>query len=261
MSTQSAPGARRGIRALVGIVLCSALTGCASYATPGRPADFKALGVSRESLTDSSINTTLAKEPLAKFPTGIAAVRIQAPGYKSNTAEGWGGGSYCVITTRDIETDKDWDRLSKLPMVTGVAPINRLLLPQQLNTDLELRQAAASLHADMVLIYTIDTQFYIKDHLAPLTVVTLGLSPNQTAQVVTTASAVLMDTRNGYLYGYAEATEKGMQLSNSWTTEAAVDDARHRTESRAFGKLIVQLADTWPQVVKNFKRTEVGAGN
>jgi hypothetical protein len=254
MYIASAPGARRGIRALIGIVLCFALAGCASYAAPGKPADFKALGVSRESLTDSSINSTLARQPLASFPTGIAAVRIQAPGYHSNTAQAWGHGSYCVITTRDVETDKDWERLAKLPMVTGVAPINRLLLPQELNTDLELRQAAASLHADMLLIYTIDTQFYVKDHLAPLTVVTLGLSPSQTAQVVTTASAVLMDTRNGYLYGYAEATEKGAELTNAWFSESTVDGACHRTESKAFAKLVDQLADTWPRVVSNFKK-------
>ncbi|HWE94575.1 MAG TPA: hypothetical protein VG269_11480 [Tepidisphaeraceae bacterium] len=253
MPASSAPRARRRIRALIATVLCSLLTGCAaSYATPGRPADFKALGVSRESLTDSSINSTLARQPLATFPTGIAAVRIQAPGYQSETAKGFGTGSYCVITTRDVETDADWDRLAKMPMVTGVAPINRLLLPERLNTDLELRQAAASLHADVVLIYTIDTSFQVKDHLLPLTVITLGLSPNQTAQVLTTASAVLMDTRNGYLYGYAEATEKGVQLASGWTSEAAVDAARRRTESKAFEKLVGQVENTWPQVVKNF---------
>jgi len=31
-------------------------------------------------------------------------------------------------------------------------PLNRLELPQQLNSDMDLRQAAARLHADMLLI-------------------------------------------------------------------------------------------------------------
>jgi hypothetical protein len=82
--------------------------------------------------------------------------------------------------------------------------------------------------------------------------VSLGLFPNDTAQVVTTASAVLMDTRNGYLYGYFETTERGIQLTNGWMTEQAVSDARKRTETRAFAKLVTGLQSTWEDVVKNF---------
>jgi hypothetical protein len=253
MLLRTANLARRGTAALMGIVICFIVAGCAStYATPGKPADFKALGVSREALTDTTINQTLAKQPLATFPCGIAAVRIQAPGYHFNSAETFGSGNYCIVTTRNIETDDDWKKLKSLPMVTGIAPLNRLLLPAQLNTDLELRQAAASLHADMLLIYTLDTTFHVEDHLAPLTVVTLGLSPNMSAQVVTTASAVLMDTRNGYLYGYSEATEHGVQPANGWTSEAAVDEVVKRTETKAFGKLIGGLLGTWGDVIKNF---------
>lgn len=256
MIARTARCAGRGRCALVGLVLISmaTLTGCASqYATPGRAADFKAMGFNREAQTDAGVAQTLSKQPLASFPTGIAAVRVQAPDYHSDTAERFGSGNYCVITTRDVEKDGDWERLRKdLPMVTGIAPINRLLLPQQLNSDLELRQAAAALHADVLLIYTIDTTFHVEDHLAPLTVVTLGLSPNQTVQMVSTASAVLMDTRNGYLYGYSEATQKGIQLTSGWTTEAAVKDARKRTESQVFAKLVDGLRGTWQGVVSNY---------
>jgi hypothetical protein len=177
---------------------------------------------------------------------------VQAPGYQSDSAQSYGEGNYCVITTRDVESEKDWKRLAKLPMVTGVAPINRLLLPHQLNSDLELRQAAASLHADILLIYTIDTTFHVEDHATPLTVLTLGLSPNQTAQVVSTASAVLMDTRNGYLYGFSESTEKGFQLTSAWTTQSAIEDARKRTESKAFEKLSQGMEGTWSTVIRNF---------
>jgi hypothetical protein len=258
MSIQFLSLARRATAALLGIVVCLAAAGCMStYAAPGAPADFKALGVSRASLTDSSINQTLDKKPLATFPCGIAAVRIQAPGYHADGTDTFGTGNYCVVTTRDIENAADFQKLGQLPMVTGIAPVNRLLLPQQLNTDLELRQAAASLHADMLLIYTIDTSFQVEDHLAPMTVVTLGLSPNMTAQVVTTASAVLLDTRNGYLYGYSEASEHGIQLTNGWMTHQAVNDARKRTEGKAFAKLVDGLQGTWGDVVKRYAATKV----
>lgn len=253
MLALTAPRAPQGICALIGLLVCPLVIGCAAtYATPGGGADVKAMGgVERKSLTDATINDALDKKPLAKFPCAIAAVRIQAPGYHSDTAESYGTGNYCVITTRDIESDTDFAKLSKLPLVTGIAPLNRLLLPEKLDSDLQLRQAAASLHADMLLIYTIDSKFQVEDHLVPMSVVTLGLSPNMTADVVTTASAVLLDTRNGYLYAYSEATEHGAQLTNGWMTDAAVQDARRRTESKAFSKLVDSLSGKWTDVVKN----------
>ena len=243
--------AARTLTSALALVSCT-LVGCSHYATPGGPADFRAMGMTREQLTDASINDTLAKVPLAKFPCGIAAVRIQAPGYRSDTAEGWGKGSYSIITTRDIEKDDQFERLAKLPMIADIAPINRLLLPEQLNSDAELRKAAASLHADMVLIYTVDTTFRTNDAAVPLTVITLGLSPNQVVHVVSTASAVLLDTRDGYLYGYAEATEKTDQLTSAWTNEPAADAARRRAEEKAFDKLTLELEKTWGKVVKTY---------
>jgi len=229
--------------------------GCASYVTPGRGADMAALGVTpemRNQQTDDTIAQSLGKRPLAQFPAGIAAARVQAPGYRSETAQSWGTGRYSIVTTRDVEMPEQLARLEKLPLVSGIAPVNRLLLSDQLNSDLELRQAAARLHADMLLVYTIDTTFQVDDKVAPLTVVTLGLSPNQQARVVTTASAVLMDTRNGYIYGVAEASEQGSQLASAWTSTSAVDDARRRTESQAFGKLVGELEKTWGRVVQAY---------
>ena len=230
------------------------LGGCASYATPGKAVDFNALGVNREALTDGSIVQSLAKQPLASFPTGIAVARVQADGYRSETAETWGHGAYCVVTNRDVEKPEELTRLARLPVVTGIAPMNRLLLPRELKSDVELRQAAATLRADVLLVYTLDTTFRVQDKLAPLSVITLGLSPNQQAQVVCTASAVLMDTRNGYIYGVAEATERGSQLASAWTSESAVDDARRRTETGAFAKLVGELERTWAGVVQNYAR-------
>ncbi len=237
---------------IICVALLSWAAGCQSaYTAPGHPADFKALGMTREQLTDSSINQALSKQPLAQFPCGIAAVRIQAPGYESKTAHAWGEGNYCVVTTRDIEGNQ-LDRLAKLKDVSGIATLNRLVLPSKFTSDRELRQAAAELHADMVLIYTIDTSASLNDEAAALTVLTLGVSPNQVVHMISTASAVLLDTRDGYLYGYAEATERQDQLANGWGADATLDDARRRTESKAFEKLVGQLEKTWPTIDKTY---------
>ncbi|HEX8914789.1 MAG TPA: hypothetical protein VF796_20725, partial [Humisphaera sp.] len=178
---------------VVAFVCCASLLagGCGAYYTPpGRAADLEAIGVKADAQTDGSIAGALAKQPLAAFPTGVAVARVQAPGYKSMTSEGWGSGRYSLVTTRDVEEPAQVDRLGRLPGVFGIAPLNRLLLPAELKTDLELRQAAAKLHADMLLVYTLDTTFAVDDKLLPLSVFTLGLSPNQVANVTCTASAV-----------------------------------------------------------------------
>ena len=232
------------------------LTGCAaSYHAPGRAADFRALGITPEAQqagAPSDINSAFNRKPLASFPAGVAAVRIQAPGYVSKTAQGWGSGAFSVVTTRDVESDQSLDRLKKLPEVRGIAPLNRLLLPRELNSEKDLRNAAAQLQADMLLVYTFDTTFHDRDLATPLSIVTLGLSPTQATQVVTTASAVLMDTRNGYVYGVAESSAKKRGLATAWNTESAIDGDRQKTEREAFDKLVGQIETMWTGVVTEF---------
>ena len=245
------------VRLVVSSLVCAGLCSCAHYATPGRAANLQAFGVSPADQTDGAVAQALGKHPLATLPTAIAVVRVQETGYSSKTSEGWGKGAYSIVTTQDIAgADQKFQQLARQPGISSLAPINRLLLPQELRSDLELRQAAAALHADMLLIYTLDTTFTVEDAVLPLSVITLGLSPNQVAHVVCTASAILMDTRNGYIYGVAEATERQSQLASAWTSEAAVDQTRLRTEAKAFDKLADQLQATWAGVAR-----EMGAAD
>jgi hypothetical protein len=231
------------------------VAGCASYHAPGRGADLSVMGVSAEAQkagTPSDINASFDRRPLANFPANIAVVRIQAPHYSSPTAEGFGSGAYSIVLTRDVEPEDAIVRLGKLPMVRGVAPIGRLLLASQLNSDKELRLAAAQLQADLLLVYTLDTTFHDRDLASPLSVVTLGLSPTQSTTVITTASAVLLDTRNGYVYGVSEASARKNGLATAWNTSSAIDGDRQRTEAEAFGKLVGEVETMWKGVVQDY---------
>jgi len=187
------------------LMLVAVMSGCASYVTPGRGADLgqispaAATTLAAQHAPEDPIAQSFDRKPMAHFPAAIAVVRVQQPGYVSPTAQGWGTGRYSIVTTRDVEKPEQLERLSKLPQLKGVAPINRLLLNSNLDDDTPLRQAAAKLQADMILIYTFDTTFKSEDKALPLSVISLGLSPNQQVHVTSTASALLMDTRNGYL--------------------------------------------------------------
>src|SRR4051794_21836886 len=109
------------------IVLALFVTGCTSYTTPGRPADMQVLGVSAAevkkaaandpSKPDFGIDETRQKRPLAHFPSAVAVARVQDSGYHSYSASSYGTGKYSVVTTRDIETPQDLERLAKLPMM------------------------------------------------------------------------------------------------------------------------------------------------
>lgn len=229
----------------------SLLTGCASYTTPGGPADFNALGVEARpagAATDYAIAERMARKPASAYPATIAVARLQSGGYYSHTVRSYGTGSFGVVTTRDVETDEQFERVASLPGVAGLAPMNRLVLTNRIENEKDLREAAATLQADMLLLYTFDTVFDTGTTVPALGVITLGLFPNKEARVTSTASAVLIDTRTGYVYAVCEATNKAEQLANAWSSGDAVDDARRRAERRAFEALVGEFENAWPNV-------------
>src|SRR5437667_6268059 len=142
---------------LIMVVGLALLSGCATYIPPSGRADLA-------TLSSPSMQESFAAKPAAAFPASVAAVRVQAPRYQSYHTQREGGvygqGRYSVITVKEVEEDADIARLAKLPQIGGLITISTLLLPASLQSDRELREAAARLKADMVLLYTFDTSFH-----------------------------------------------------------------------------------------------------
>lgn len=225
-----------------------ALNGCAAgYVAPGRAANMTVF-------LDPDIQEAYKRKPMSPMPASIAVVRVQESGYQSHTAQAYGRGSYSVITVRDVEGEDAAERIAQLPDVAGVAAVNRLVLGQSLKTDQELRVAAASLGADMLLIYTFDTTYRVADNMRPLTVISFGLMPTKVAHVSTTASALLMDVRTGHIYASAESTSRQNPPANAWTSEDAVDNSRQSTERKAFDKLVTDFERIWPRIATQRKQ-------
>lgn len=137
-------------------------------------------------------------------------------------------------------------------LLRGLAPLNRLVTPDDLRTERELREAAANVQADMLLVYTFDTRFGSEQKIPFMKTITLGIFPTDEAQVTSTASAALVDTRNGYVYGLAEATNTQTQAANAWTTRDAIDQSRTRAEREAFDDLVKEIEGMWLSVVKTY---------
>lgn len=236
-------------RLFVCLLVSVGLSGCAHYITPGEKADLRGMA-------SAAIENGFEAKPTDPFPAAIVAVRVQGPHYSSYGIDRVGGrygsGRYSVITVREVEEAAGLERITRLPEVSGLISINRLLLPERLESDEDLRIAAARLHADLLLIYTFDTAFFYTDSAKPLTVITLGLSPTRKIRATTTVSALLIDTRTGYIYSAYEATESQGTRSTSWGSRDSADEVRKDTEKKAFTKLVGDVVKSWPQLLKQY---------
>jgi hypothetical protein len=155
---------------------------------------------------------------------------------------------------RDAEAQAEFDRIARLPMIRGVAMVNRMVAPDDIKTEKDLRLAAANLQADMMLLYTFETRFGNETIVPFLGPVTLGLFPAKEARVTATCSAALIDTRSGYIYGLAESTAQEDQIANHWTSKDAIEQSRRRAERKAFTAMVGEMESTWKGVVEAYTR-------
>ena len=234
--------------------------GCASrYVVPAEHDTGRSLmGITadqRDRLTDVAVADRQRLRPLAALPTSLAVVRVKSSYCYSCKDHGLRYDRFDVVTNRDVERDENIERLARLPMVNGVVALNRLTAPHEHCTTADLRHAVANLHADMLLIYAIDTESDDEEGvLAPLSAFTLGIFPATAVRAATTASAVLMDTRNGYIYSAVEATDKAHQATNGWTRWTAMEQSRRRAERAAFAAMLDEFEQAWSGVVHQYAR-------
>jgi hypothetical protein len=234
-------------RALL-VVLILALNACSTrYVTPGKAVDFS-------QIHDSSIEEALKTRPTLTFPAAMVAVRVQGAGYANEALIGYGNGNYTVLNTREVGEDQSLSKIESLPGLEEAGTLNQLLIPQTLSSDLQLRQGAARLHADLLLLYTFSTQFTDKDLLPPLSIITLGLSPTQRYTVTSTASAVVLDVKTGFVYAALEETQSETGLATSWNTSESMDEGRKTAEKVAFEKLVGSLETAWGRIYERYKQ-------
>jgi len=197
-------------RSIALLVLAIMLGGCAaSYVTPGGPARLDAID-------RADIAQVASRRPAASFPARIAVVRVQAADYRSSTAEPLATGRFSVVPTKELISDDELNAIGEWDDVAAVAPLSKLLLPAKLDSFDDLRLAAAKLQADVLLVYTIDTTFRVQGRgYGPLALISLGLVPDRDAYVTSTASAIFVDVRSGFVFGVVEATDKQSGLTNA----------------------------------------------
>lgn len=216
-------------------------------------------------MTSPSIAEKLRAAPESPLPATLALVRLQEGGYYSGSIAGVRRGDVSIVSADDLEEPEDAQRIGNWPEVRAIVRLAAILVPQPKNGGepysamLALREGAASLHADVLALYTVDTAFRVDD-VSPgaLGLVTLGLAPTKTAVVDSTASMAFIDVRTGYVYGTAEASARDDQIANSWTSEDAIDQCRRRVEREALVRLLREAEACWSGIVAS-RRAELSA--
>jgi hypothetical protein len=225
-------------RHLLSTALALVFSACSSYVNSPKVAAERA--ATAKAFSDPLIARAYNAKPTMRFPARIA-IAPQCDGAQQEL--------------RRLDAAGKLDTLRAMPSVAAFVPVNPLVIsdgdekPIWNKTDLLVREAAAKLHADAVFLLKVETNITDGKLFAPLTTVSLGLFPNNRAEVIATALAALVDTRTGYIYGTLERSAGRSCLTISWD-----DFTRDRTIQRASGdavkKLLSDVPDFWRGVVQ-----------
>ena len=228
---------RRGCSVIL-VALALPFSACTSYVNSPKVAAARRESV--KAFSDPLIARAYNAKPTIQFPAKIAV----APQCDQAQEQ-----------LRRLDAAGKLDALRRLPNISAIIPVSTLLLaegdgkPVWNKSDLILREAAAKLHADAVLLLKVETNISDGKLFAPLTTVSLGLFPNNRAEVIATALAALVDTRTGYVYGTLERSAGRSCITISWD-----DFTRDRTIDRACAdavqKLLGDVPDFWRGVVQ-----------
>lgn len=218
-----------------------AQTGCQSYVNS--PAASAMREKKKEEFSHPLIARAYHAKPTIQFPATIGL----AP-----------QNDVTIVQLRALDAEGKLDALSGLPQVKGVVNVNSLVLADgdsQIagangqatavwnKSDLVLREAAARLHADAVLLVKIETTITDGKVFKPLSLVSLGMFPNDRSEVISTALAALVDTRTGYVYATAERSAGKTCHASGWD-----DNTRSRTVALANRKALEKLMGEFPAV-------------
>jgi hypothetical protein len=154
-----------------------------------------------------------------------------------------------MVGPKDLEHDGDREKIKAWKGLSGLVRLTPIVVPAAQDDLLAFREAAASLRADILALYTLDTAFRVDDRdIGPLGLLTLGLAPTKSAVVQTTASLAFFDVRTGFCFGTVEWSEKDDQLASGWTERQAIEDARLRVERAAFVGMLAEAQKAFEEI-------------
>lgn len=241
------PAGVRVTLAVVGATLGPAVFGCTPPSKQRVGADLRGAGLTdaeRQRVLGYADASATEARPAVRFPTAIALAEVTSDG---------GGVGFQMRSRADFPTRRQLDRLRELRGVSDAFVIDPRAAPRSGTHAATLRRLADRAGADVLMLYTFDGESQIAGRSDLLALFSLGLAPSAVAEARTTARAVLLDTRTGYVYGLAEASLQEGELANMQGEFDAVDDALEKAERRAFAKLMDRFPPAWHEMVLRYE--------
>ncbi|MBN2559341.1 MAG: hypothetical protein JXQ75_00220 [Phycisphaerae bacterium] len=235
MLSRKCPGVVRAVL-LAGMAL---LCGCASYKGLVKPVGkMTALSPELAQLTDAKIEQYLKANPQPSFPSVLAVARLASSDY-------WSRNDSQSLDVIGGDEAAGWRRMAEASDQGSAAPINQVqfinpILVSRKPTLKDLRDAAARLHAPLLLVYSqADTRDdgYNSAAMAYWTIVGLFLVPGNTVGYYSVCHGVLVDTRTGGIL----ATIEGESKREEQVLPGAVDIAKRRTEKQARAEAVARF--------------------
>lgn len=222
----------------LGLSVCL-LSGC--QWRPPQQTDMSGFGLDERTrlILLSKGEATADDHPRVTLPARIAVVGVRGVTCHQDI----GRTDYALA--EDWPTQREFDAIAGMPRVSGAITLDRRVLGAGRYTGEELVEAAHRAGATLVLICGASGHTADKDHVPPLTLFTLGLSPTQTARAEVVAEGVLLDAATGHVLGAARTEGEAVKLANAWTDDSARDDAMKRAERRALDRLIDGFEPSW----------------
>jgi hypothetical protein len=235
------------------------LAGCESNVQTSSGADYRAAQPGFTPSASSAIDEAVAQasqiEPLLRFPARIGLARIQFGGLAPvppREADAWIAfaklhGDYgTFVPISPLIADMAGSRAGTL----GNSVVNRI------------RLAAATQHVDAVLIYSVGGQTTNATSplsLLDLTIVGAFLVPSRSIHGQATATALLMDVRNGYPYATVttDASQSGFVPSVGSGHES--QDLAEDAQAAAVAKLTAALDTTLSKLRLDLQTKELAA--
>lgn len=234
---------RRKYSVILGILpFVFLLSGCfESYVTPPGGADMSAFQAT------ASQGYRQSPKPAARLPVRLAVARVQSDyDYYQRCQE------FSVVNESMLQVQLSYKELTTLQGIDEVVTVNKLLISGCDRSSDGLRKAALSLKAELLYIYTLDTQYDETDWSSAMSLYTLGLSPTITVEVTTNAMGILIDSQTGYVYGVLQASSEKSQKAAFLTRQNAWDQCSKVTQQEAFERMNERFKVTWAGILSQY---------
>lgn len=188
---------------------------------------------------DQDVRNIAAVEPNLHFPARIGLARIERRSLTNIPAD---------------ETASWTDLADELgPRYGEFVPVSPFIasMVRPEDTDLrtdhvvaDIRRASARQHLDYVLIYEVSQNASKKSNalsFADLTILGMFVLPSRNMKVDSTASALLIDVRNGYPYGTATAFASKKKVTTAASSGSYRQSVRDKTNIKAVANLTIEV--------------------